>query len=62
MSVINSRVTQIERISSSTMIKQRGYIHSMAPSADYEGFRDNVSGNATSVVVVGAGPSGLMLA
>lgn len=34
----------------------------MVPSANYEGFRDNGSSNATSVVVVGAGPSGLMLA
>lgn len=34
----------------------------MAPSADYEGFSDNVADNAASVVVVGAGPSGLMLA
>lgn len=34
----------------------------MAPSADYGGFLDSGSGNAASIVVVGAGPSGLMLA
>lgn len=44
------------------MLKQRESIHSMAPSAYYEGFRGNDSGNVVSVIVVGAGPSGLMLA
>jgi len=34
----------------------------MTPSADDEGFLHNGSGNAARVVIVGAGPSGLMLA
>lgn len=34
----------------------------MAPSAEHEGFVDHDPGRTASVVVVGAGPSGLMLA
>ncbi|KAL3465221.1 pentachlorophenol 4-monooxygenase [Aspergillus heterothallicus] len=34
----------------------------MAPSADHEGFSNAVPDAATTVVIVGAGPSGLMLA
>ena len=34
----------------------------MAPSADHEGFSDSPVEATTTVVVVGAGPSGLMLA
>jgi NADPH-dependent 2,4-dienoyl-CoA reductase/sulfur reductase-like enzyme len=34
----------------------------MAPGADHEGYSFGEPVNATTVVVVGAGPSGLMLA
>lgn len=34
----------------------------MAPGADHEGYSCGEPASATTVVVVGAGPSGLMLA